>query len=400
MNLPITRRNWLRTGALLTAGLTVNRSSFGGAALGSDVWNPVAANALHEQTLVNEFARLGEPMPQIKARIAFNENPHGLSPKAKEAIIKAVESGNRYAMFEGQELKKLIAEREGVKPENIMLSAGSSELLTAMAVYFAGSAAKGAGGTVLTSQFTYDDFLGCAKKFGAKVEAVPLTKEYRYDLAAMKAKITPDTKLVYICNPNNPTGTVIPAEELVAFSKEVSPKLPVFIDEAYIDFLKPEDRPALPKLVAEGHNLFLTRTFSKIHGFAGLRLGYAIGPEKFLKELQNYSRGEWNPSVTTLRAGIASYQDLEWQNFCRTENDKARDFLYKGLKDKGYEYVPSFANFVLFPIRMKPKTFEKEMFSNGILTSTREYNAQPYCRVSIGTQDEMGLFMDAFKKIV
>ncbi|RCR70052.1 pyridoxal phosphate-dependent aminotransferase [Larkinella punicea] len=394
MDHPITRRNLLRTGALFTAGLSLSRTS-----LGREVWNPVAANALHEQTLINEFAQLGREMPKLKARIAFNENPHGISSKAKEAILKAVETSNRYAMFEGQELKQLIAAREGVKPENIMLSAGSSELLTAMAVYFTGSAAKGAGGTILTSQFTYDDFLGCAKKFGAKIEAVPLTKEYRYDLAAMKAKITPDTKLVYICNPNNPTGTVVPAAELVAFCKEVSPKLPVFIDEAYIDFLKPEDRPALPKLVAEGHNVFLTRTFSKIHGFAGLRLGYAIGPEKFLIELQNYSRGEWNPSVTTLKAGIASYQDLEWQNFCRTENDKARELLYKGLKEKGYEYVPSYANFVLFPIRMKTKTFEKEMFGNGILTSTREHNAQPYCRVSIGTVDEMGMFMDVFKKI-
>ncbi|MGA0559581.1 pyridoxal phosphate-dependent aminotransferase [Larkinella sp. VNQ87] len=395
MDQPVSRRNWLRAGALLTAGLTVNRSSFG-----SNLWNPVTANAQHEQRLVNEFARLGLAAPQIKARIAFNENPHGLSPKAKEAIVKAVDSGNRYAMFEGQELKKLIAAREGVKPEQVMLSAGSSELLTAMAVYFTGSAAKGKGGTILTSQFTYDDFLGCSKKFGAKIEAVPLTKEYRYDLATMKAKITPETKLVYICNPNNPTGTVLPASELVAFCKEVSAKIPVFVDEAYIDFLKPEDRPALPKLVAEGHNVFLTRTFSKIHGFAGLRLGYAIGPEKFLDELQDYSRGEWNPSVTTLKAGIASYQDDEWQNFCRTENDKARELLYKGLKDKGYEYVPSYANFVLFPIRMKTKQFEKEMFGNGVLTSTREYNAQPYCRVSIGTVDEMALFLDVFNKIV
>ncbi|GAB3918735.1 pyridoxal phosphate-dependent aminotransferase [Larkinella terrae] len=391
MDLPISRRNWLRTGALFTAGFVLNKSSF--------AINPAAANALHEQTLTNEFASLGREMPKLKARIAFNENPHGISKKAKEALIQAAEVSNRYAMFEGQELKQLIAAKEGVKPENVMLSAGSSELLTAMAVYYAGSAAKGSGGTILTSQFTYDDFLGCAKKFGAKIEALPLTKEYRYDLAAMKAKVTADTKLVYICNPNNPTGTVVPVADLVAFCKEVSPKVPVFIDEAYIDFLKPEERPALPKLVAEGYNLFLTRTFSKIHGFAGLRLGYAIAPEKFLPELQNYSRGEWNPSVTTLKAGIASYQDEEWQNFCRTENEKARELLYKGLKEKGYEYVPSFANFVLFPIRMKTKQFEKEMFGNGILTSTREYNAQPYCRVSVGTVDEMGLFMDVFKKI-
>ncbi|WP_128545827.1 pyridoxal phosphate-dependent aminotransferase [Larkinella soli] len=394
MDYSCSRRDLLRSGALLTAGLTMSRSGFG---LGN--WNPTVANARHEQALVDEFARLGEDLPAVKARIAFNENPHGLSPKAKEALIKAAETGNRYAMFEGRELKRLIGSREGVKPENIMLSAGSSELLTAMAVLFTGSAAKGGGGTILTSQFTYDDFLGCARDFGAKIDAVPLTKEYRYDLAAMKARINADTRLIYICNPNNPTGTIVPADELTAFCREVSPKVPVFVDEAYIDFLKPEERAALPKLVAEGHNLFLTRTFSKIHGFAGLRLGYAIAPEGFLEELQKYSRGEWNPSVTTLKAGMASYQDEEWQNFCRTENARGRDILYKGLKEKGYEYVPSYANFVLFPIRMKTRSFEQQMFKNGIMTSTREHNAQPYCRVSIGTADEMGMFLDVFKKI-
>jgi len=388
MNSSISRRDWLRSGALLTAGLTTGLSR----------WNPVAANAHYQQTFVDEFAALNEGMPQIKARIAFNENPHGISPKAKEALIKAIDSGNRYAMREGVELKELIAKKEGVKPDNVMLAAGSSELLTETAVYYTGSAAKGQGGKILTSQFTYDDFLGCAEKLGAKIDAVPL-KDYGYDLATIKSRITPDTKLIYICNPNNPTGTVIPAAELVAFCREVSAKVPVFVDEAYLDFMKPEERPALPKLVAEGHNVILTRTFSKIHGFAGLRLGYMIAPEKLLSELQNYSRADWNPSITTVMAGIASYQDEEWQNYCRTENNKGRELVYKGLKSMGYEYVPSYANFILFPIRMKTKTFSQEMFRNGIFTSTREHNAQPYCRVSIGTMDEMGLFMDVFKKV-
>ncbi|WP_266363829.1 pyridoxal phosphate-dependent aminotransferase [Tellurirhabdus rosea] len=384
----LSRRNWLRHGALLTAGLTA----------GLPRWNPAAANARREQALFEEFARLGLQPPALKARIAFNENPYGLSPKAKEALLAAADAGNRYAMMETGQLKQLIAEREGVKPQNVLLSPGSSELLAATAVYYTGSAAKGAGGKILTSQFTYDDLLECVRAFGAQVEALPL-KNFGFDLAAMRGKLTPDTKLVYICNPNNPTGTVLPPDELTAFCREVAPKAPVFVDEAYIDFLEPKDRPQLPKLINEGLNVMVARTFSKIHGFAGLRLGYAIGPAKLVEDFKRYSRSEWDVSVTTIMAGIASLQDEKWQMYCRAENTKGRETLYKTLKALDYEYVPSGANFVLFPIRMKPKSFETAMFREGIMVSTREHDRQPFCRVSIGNEAEMTAFAKALKEL-
>ncbi|WP_234735610.1 pyridoxal phosphate-dependent aminotransferase [Tellurirhabdus bombi] len=384
MKSPFSRREWLRSGALLAAGFS-----------GLSRWNPAQSYAARrEQAFFKEFAALADDQPRIRARIAFNENPHGISPKAKEALIKAVETGHRYSWMESAQLKQLIATKEGVKPEQVMLCAGSSEILMGAALYFTGE-----GGKIATCRPTYDDLLELAQAFKAEIVSAPLTKEYSYDLNALKAKVTPDVKLVYICNPNNPTGTIIPPNELTAFCKEVSQKVPVFVDEAYIDFMKPEDRPVLPKLIAEGYNVLITRTFSKIHGFAGLRLGYAIGPEKMLKGLRDFTRGEFNLSVTTVMAGIASYQDTEWQSFVRAENTKGLDLLYKGLKEHGYEYTPTHANFVLFPIRMKGKKFEQEMFKNGIFTSTREFDAQPYCRVSIGTLDEMGMFMDVFKKI-
>jgi histidinol-phosphate aminotransferase len=297
--------------------------------------------------------------------------------------------------MEFAQLKTLLATDEGVKPANIMMSPGSSDILMAAADHFA----KG-GGTILTSTMTYDDLLQRAEKFGAKIKALPMTKDYKFDLPAIKASITPDVKMVYIVNPNNPTGTILPTAELEAFIRDVAPKVPVFIDEAYIDFFEPAERPKLGKLVSEGMNVILARTFSKIHGFAGLRLGYAIAQPEMLKTLHAYTNGEFAVSITTLMAGIASYKDIDWQNHCRAENAKARTYTTKALTDMGYEVIPSSTNFILFPIRMKTSAFSNQMFANGIGIQTRDFNGQPYCRVSVGTMDEMAMFMDSFKKVV
>ncbi|WP_080237843.1 pyridoxal phosphate-dependent aminotransferase [Spirosoma rigui] len=393
MSSTLSRRDWLRTSGLLAAGLTAT-IKFAKAA---------PAITQGQSVFVDEFAAIRtsglatppDTMPKLRARLLANENPLGIAPSAKEALVKAADLGNRYAWTEFAQLKGMIAADEGVKPTNIMMSPGSSDILMAAATYFA----KG-GGTILTSAMTYDDLLERAQKQGAKVVALPMTKEYKFDLAAIKAKLTPDVKLIYLVNPNNPTGTVLPASELEAFCREVSPKVPVFLDEAYIDFYEPAERPKLGKLVAEGQNVILARTFSKIHGFAGLRLGYAIATPETLKALKPYTNGEFAVSITTLMAGIASYQDKDWQNHCRAENAKARDYTAKALTSMGYEVIPSSANFMLFPIRMKTKSFSEQMFASGIGIQTRDFNGQPYCRVSIGTMDEMAMFIDSFKKVV
>ena len=389
MSSQLTRRDWLRASGLLTAGLGLSRFTPAEAA---------RSNAPLVSGFTNEFAFADDPfsrMPKLRARLFANENPLGLSQSAKEALVKAADIGNRYAWMEFAQLKTPLAANEGVKPENIMMSPGSSDILMAAADHFA----KG-GGTILTSVMTYDDLLQRAEKFGAKIKALPMTKDYKYDLPAIKAAITPDVKMVYIVNPNNPTGTILPTAELEAFIREVAPKVPVFIDEAYIDFYEPSERPQLGKLLTEGHNVILARTFSKIHGFAGLRLGYALAQPEMLKTLHAYTNGEFAVSITTLMAGIASYKDIDWQNHCRAENAKARAYTTKALTDMGYEVIPSSTNFILFPIRMKTKTFEGQMFGQGIGIQTRDFNGQPYCRVSVGTMDEMAMFMDGFKKVV
>ncbi len=281
-NSPISRRDWLRASGLLAAGLPALAN------LTPAMANTIPSTEAATMPMVDEFAALqAGAMPKLKARLFANENPLGISQKAREALIKAIDIGNRYAWEEFDEMKKLIADKEGVKPENIMLTPGSSEVLLITAMHFAANS-----GTVVTSRPTYDDLLDKTETFKGKIVSVPLTKTYQYDLAAMKAKINADTKLAYICNPNNPTGTIVPPADLAAFAQEVSPTVPVFIDEAYIDFLEPGDRPQLGKLVAEGKNVILARTFSKIHGFAGIRLGYVIAQPDMLKTLEKYTTGE------------------------------------------------------------------------------------------------------------
>ena len=388
MSSQLTRRDWLRASGLFTASLGLTRFTSAEA----------APNAPLVSGFTNEFAFADDPfekMPKLRARLFANENPLGIAQSAKDAIVKAADIGNRYAWMEFGPLKKMISEKEGVTPKHIMMSPGSSDILLAAAEYFA----KG-GGTILTCRPTYDDLLEKTTKFGATIKPIPLTKDYKFDLPAMKAALTPDVKLVYIVNPNNPTGTILSPAELEAFCREVAPKVPVFLDEAYIDFLTPADRPMLGKLVAEGLNIIQARTFSKIHGFAGLRLGYAIAQPDMLKALHQYIGAESNVSITTLMAGIASYQDIAWQDHCREENAKARDFTTKALTAIGYEVIPSYTNFILFPIRMKTKAFSEQMFGQGIGVQTRDFNGQPYCRVSVGTMDEMAIFMDGFKKVV
>lgn len=382
----LNRRDWLRASGLLATSLA-----------GLARLTPTMAAVNTSTAFQREFFQITPPetMPLLRARLMANENPYGISPKAREALVKAIDIGNRYAWMEFGQLSKLIGDKEGVQQKHLMYSAGSSDILMAAAAHYAKN-----GGTILTCRPTYDDLLERSEGFGAKIEAVPLTAKYEYDLDAMKAKIGPNTKLVYIVNPNNPTGTIVNPQKLEAFIREVAPKVPVFLDEAYIDFLAPADRPNTGKLVAEGLNVIVARTFSKIHAFAGLRLGYGIAQPDTLKVIKQYTNNDFAVSITTLMAGIVSYQDEAWQNYCRTEIAKSRDYTTKALKDLGYEVIPSYANFLLFPIRMKTQKFEGQMWGSGIGVQTRDFGGQPWCRVSIGTQAEMEIFVEGFKKVV
>lgn len=385
----INRRNWIKTSALMAGGL----------ALASGTINKLAAMpvikklGLTVKPVTDQTAILEAP-PTLKARLLANENPFGPSAAAKKAIVDSLDTSYQYAFMQMSVLTGKIAAFEGIKPTNIMMDAGSSALLLAAAMHFS----KG-GKNIITGDPSYDDLPTHAKLHGGQWVKVPLTKEFKLDLDAMEAKVDDNTGLVYICNPNNPTATVVDTDKLKAFCERVSKKTMVFVDEAYIDYLPDPQGTTLIGGVKAGQNIIVARTFSKLYGFAGLRCGYIVAQPETIHALSIYTGGAFNLSATTLAAGTAAYQETDYMQDAKKKMEASKEYLYSVLKKEGYEYIPSSANFVMFPLKMEGNKFSNEMFKRGVGIRIWKVNGLDYCRVSIGRMDEMEAFADAFKQL-
>jgi histidinol-phosphate aminotransferase len=392
MQTNINRRQWLRNSALLTGGLSILPGIFN--SLSANAYVPQGtspySDTLSEKEIVEQF---NAERPALKARLFANENPWGPSPAAKKAIADALATCYQYAFVEERNLSKKIADVEGVKEEQILMAAGSSPLLQAAAIHFSKN-----GGSIVTSGPTYDDLLRKSKAFGATIVEVPLTAEYKYDLDAMEAKIDSKTSLVYIVNPNNPTGTVLDAAKLKAFCTRVSAKVPVFIDEAYIDYLEDPKAATLIENVIKGENIIVARTFSKLYGFAGLRVGYIAAQKSMIDILEKYS-SDGAISSPSIAAAMASFKEQPYCGEIIKNTQASKTYLYSVLKAEGYDYIPSSANFVMFPIKMDGKKFAEEMMKRGVGLRYWKMNGKDYCRLSIGRMDEMEAFAKAFKEI-
>lgn len=290
----------------------------------------------------------------------------------------------------------ILAEKENVKPENILLAPGSTDVLEKIAFALC---MKG-GGNVVSADPSYMSLVNTATSIGATWKNVKLRSDYAHDLTAMAQAIDADTKLAYICNPNNPTGSLTPINEILSFCKNVASRTPVFIDEAYLELLeKPETQSAV-SLVRDGYDVIISRTFSKIHGMAGLRIGYMVAKPERVKMIQDLVRTEMGISVTSLAGALASLKDLEFQEFTRTNNMKNRDYVFSELKKVGLNPIPSYTSFILFPIKMPTQDLLAKMFEKGIGIRGYEIHGNPYARVSMGTMDELKLFIKALNEIV
>jgi histidinol-phosphate aminotransferase len=330
----------------------------------------------------------------LKARLFANENPFGPSDTAKKAIVDSIASSYQYPFMRLGELEEKIAAYEGIQKEQLLLSAGSSPLLMAAAICFCKD-----GGNVVTGDPTYEDLPGCAERLGAKWIKVPLTADYKMDLDAMEKAVNADTKLVYVCNPNNPTATTVDADQLKAFCERVSKKVTVFVDEAYIDYLPDPLSITLADGVKKGQNLIVARTFSKLYGFAGLRVGYIISQPAILENMSRFTKDQYAISALALSAAIASYRDQPFLQEALQKTIASKEYLYKVLKEEGYEYIPSAANFVMFPLKMDGQRFVEEMMKRGVGLRNWQFNKQEWCRISIGRMDEMEAFAAAFKEL-
>jgi histidinol-phosphate aminotransferase len=322
-------------------------------------------------------------------KLSSNENPHGPSPMARKAMMDAVNSSNRYPWDVTTRLRENISIMYGLTKEHIAIGAGSSELLGVVSLL----AALQKGNAVAPDP-TFRLWMPAAKKAGLPIKLVPLTPGKVTDLQQMKDAIDANTKMVYICNPNNPTGTVLPASELETFIRDVGPKCIILLDEAYTEF---SDEPSMAKLVNDYPNLVVAKTFSKIYGMAGARAGFAIAhPQtiKLLNDLQPWANA--GASAVALAGAIASLNDKEFISFCKKENQKARSVFYASLEKVGMKYIPSHTSFVYFDSSTYGKDVRLLLESKQIVGARTFEEGSKWLRLSVGTVEEMQKVANAF----
>jgi len=392
MTTKLNRRNWLKSTTLATAGLTIGSST---SLLAGNNTSQEIENRMKFWEWENTTLARPKDLWNLKARLLANENPYGPSPATRLTIMETVSAGNRYGQGDSKKLAAMIAEKEGVSPECIMLGPGSSDLLEKTAItHFLD------GGNIVSADPAYMSLIKTAKNMKAEWKAVPLTDTYEHDLPAMEAAIDAQTQLVYICNPNNPTGTITDGKALWDFCDKVADKKPVFVDEAYLEFMDPKDQMSMVGLVNKGKNVIIARTFSKVHGMAGLRVGYIVALPSTLEKIQAVTRSNMSMNVTAVKGAMASMKEPAFLESCRIKNKECREYVCGELTKLGYKVLPSHTSFVLFPIERNGDEFLGKMFDESIGVRAFEVFGKTHCRVSIGTMDEMKLFVEAFKKVM
>lgn len=365
------RRKWLKLMGLGIAGMSVSPLT---------LW---AAPGIKQQSSHT-------PDADNPIRLSSNENPYGPSPLARAAMTGSIADSNRYNWATASMLVSAIAEKNSVDSGMILLGAGSTEILDLTAGMFSGTT-----GSFLVAEPSYTGWTASLEQAGLKKKAVPLSPDKRYDLAAMSAAIEPGTQLVYICNPNNPTGTLCDREMLLSFIREASRKTFVIVDEAYLDFTK---EISVSTLCADNKNLLVIKTFSKIYGLAGTRTGYAIAHEETIGKLSRFlSWPNGAVSVVSRSGALASLKDHDFIQQCYTRNEAVRKFTMDQLALLHIPCIPSSTNFIYFSLAEYRKDFFALLKDHNIQgTKIYEEDGQ-WTRITIGTLQEMHQFIAAIR---
>jgi histidinol-phosphate aminotransferase len=346
---------------------------------------------------IEEVAReLNLPAASI-IKVASNENPFGPSPLALAALQKALAGVNLYPDGNAFYLKQKLAAHHGLEPAHLILGNGSNEIIEFVSHALLDNEG-GSAGNVVVSQYCFAIYPIVAKMFGAQVITVP-AREHGHDLPAMLRAITPQTRIIFVANPNNPTGTLAPREEVIQFVNDVPDNVLLVMDEAYIEFLSdPVDLVPLIRLGAR-KNLILMRTFSKIYGLAGLRIGYGIGSQELITSLEKI-RQPFNINSLAQTAALAAMDDHEHVRRTRENNFNGLEFFSRAFREMKLEFVPSYANFVLVRVGDGAKVFDA-MQRRGVITRPMGgYLLPEWIRVSIGTTAENERSLSVLKEVL
>ncbi|HOL22104.1 MAG TPA: histidinol-phosphate transaminase [bacterium] len=325
-------------------------------------------------------------------KLASNENPLGPSPKAVEAVKRCADKISRYPEGSGYYLKNKIAEVFNQPPETIILGSGSSEIISMGMELFINP-----GEEVIYPAPSFLIYPILAYKIGAVPVEIPLQDGFSYDLNMFLEKITPKTKVIILCNPNNPTGTIIYKKQIEEFMKNIPDDIIIISDEAYREYVDTEDfGTAYPYLYRK--NIIITRTLSKIYGLAGLRIGFGMARKEIIEFMERI-RPPFNTTIPAQEAGIAALDDQEYVKKSFENNIKGRTYLYSAFNSLGIEYIPTYANFILCRIP-DASLVVKKLEKRGIIVRGMFGVGPEYVRITIGTDRENTLLIENLKQLL
>ena len=344
----------------------------------------------------------GKPIEEVEqdlkihaVKLASNENPLGPSPKAMAAARQALGEANWYPDGGSKRLREVLAGRYGVRPEEIFVGLGSSEIID-----LASRVLLRPGLTGITSEGSFALFAIAIRASGGKLVQTPM-RNYTFDLDAMAAAVTPETRVIYIANPNNPTGTAFGAAEFGVFLKKVPGDVLVVLDEAYTEYAERRDLPKAMEIFKQYNNLLTLRTFSKVYGLAGLRIGYGIGHPTLVAEM-NKLRTPFNVTSVGQAAALAALDDLEHVRRSVEMNHAERTRLLEELQKSGLRLVASETNFLFVPLAgLDAKSLCDELLREGVIVRPLAWMGFPNAiRISVGNPEENSKLLVAMAKVM
>ncbi|MBN4070326.1 aminotransferase class I/II-fold pyridoxal phosphate-dependent enzyme [Olleya sp. AH-315-F22] len=363
----INRRQWLKTAAL-AGGFTLFNGLTG------------------IQTLTAEERKKFNPRYFTNPiRLSSNENPYGPSESVRNAVENAFKIGCRYPSAYAKDLEVILAKKYGVAPESVIVTGGSTEGLKIAGITFAAN-----GGEIIAGKPTFLAMMQYAKMWGANINWVPVDENLGYDLQEIEKRISSNTKMVFICNPNNPTSTLLPANTLQDFCSSASKKTIVFSDEAYYDYIETPNYPSMIDLVKKGENVVVSKTFSKVYGMAGMRIGYLIAKPELAQTIRRNIVAMSN--VFAIEGAKEALNDDEFYKFSLQKNAEARELIYNALDHLNLKYIRSNTNFIFFKSGKDINVLGKQMLAKGVKIGRAFPPFYDWCRISTGTLEEVQLF--------
>lgn len=380
--LSLTRRGLLRTSGIALGSWSL--SAFFQPALAKKSALPMAPNTILTPSQNNPI------------RINFNENALGMSPKAQQAAHDAVAKAFRYADAEVSELKDLIASRYQLSTQHLLLTHGSTEGMRACMAAYAGPEVQ-----CVVPELTYVDGARLAANAGMDIKKIPNQENWAFDLDEMKRTVAlhKGPSVVYLVNPNNPTSTVTPSDQIDAWIKSKPANTMFVVDEAYAEFVNDPAYHSVDSLIKAGlNNVLLLKTFSKIHAMAGMRVGYVLSSPENIERVSNYV-GTEDLNFCAVCAAAQSLQDTDFLAYSKASNDQSRKIMMNVMDELGITYLPSQTNFIFHRLKGPQPEYRKAMQEEHILIGRDFPPATNWARVSLGTPQEMQYVAQIMKKL-